>query len=217
MLRKAIQTLAENYDTPLEELLEYKNIVEENLENPELYTILGEQFRPTILKIGTAGAYLWGCDQNYYGNVSKSCSPLCSGGISYRIDENYQNEENKCQYQIWTYDKELKNKENILSNMAYIYVNNNWNGFKKSDIETLKNNNVEFVSVLKTDNSKHYTEIPMSSLVSIPVLEEVFTQEEKTEKSYKWFLIFLIMIILTIVIVLKYEDIVEIIQKTYQS
>jgi len=205
MLRKAIETLAENYDTPLEYLEEHKNIVEENLENPELYNILQEQFRPTIIKIGTAGAYLWGCDQNYYGNVSKSCSPLCSGGISY----NTEKESNTCQYQIWTYDKELKNQENILSSMAYIYVNNDWNGFKKSDIETLKNNNVEFVSILKTDNSRHYTEIPMSNIDSIPVIEEVIIEKKKNERNYFWFFLFLIMVISTIIVTLKYKDIFE--------
>ena len=212
MLRNAIEILAENYDTPIEQLEDYKNIIEENLEDPELYNIIQEQFRPTILKIGTAGAYLWGCDQNFYGNVSKSCSPLCSGSI------NYNNEAKTCQYQIWTYDTELSSKDKVSSNIAYIYVSKNWISFKKSDIETLKNSNVEFVSVFRTENSKHDTIIPITNVDSLPILDDLSQEEIKLEdRNYNWIYIFLVMIILTMIVVWKYEEIINSITKPHKS
>ena len=191
MLRNAIEMLAENYDTPIENLEKYKNIIEQNLNDPNLFPIIEEQFRPTIIKIGTAGAYLWGCNQNYYGNVSKSCSALCNNGLQY--NNNY---DNTCQYQIWTYDKELTSKGEISTSKAYIYVPINWNGFKLKDIEKLKNSNVLYATVLTTENSQHKRIIPITSIDNLPIIKD-YIEDVNHEKSsnYYYYFIFLIIII----------------------
>jgi len=188
MLRNAIETLAQNYDTPINKLEEYKNIVEENLNHPDIYSIIDEQFRPTIIKVGTAGSYLWGCNQNYYGNVSKSCSALCNGGLI------YNNSDNKCQYQIWTYDEELTSKGEFSNSKAYIYVNEGWKGFKSWDIDKLKNRNVLFATVLTTENSQHKTIIPITSVDNLPIIKD-YIIEKKEDKSYwVYYIIFIILI-----------------------
>jgi len=202
MLKNAIETLAENYDTPLDQLQEYKEIVEQNLDNHELYDIIKQQFRPTIVKVGTAGAYLWGCDQNFYGNVSKSCSPLCSGGIS------YNNDTNTCQYQIWTYDKELKNIDKASSNIAYIYVGEYWQYFKKSDIKLLKDANVEFVIVLRTEDGKHKTVIPITNINILPVIQENL-EEVKEKTNYHYIFFFVLFLVIAIYLVLNYKVITK--------
>ena len=198
MLKNAIKTLAENYDTPLSQLQQYKEVVEQNLNNPELFQLIKGQFRPTSLKVGSAGAYLWGCDQNYYGNVSKSCSALCNGAIQ------YNNSLNTCQYQIWTYDnEELIPVRNISNSRAYIYVDKNWLGFLEKDIEKLKNSNVSFATVLTTVDSQHETLTEMTSVDNLPIIKdyekyenyENIAIETSSSSLYYWLLVFIIIIV----------------------
>ena len=193
-MRRAIQILAENYNTPLEELTEYRDIVEQNLDQPELYSIISEQFRPTSIQIGTAGAYLWGCDQNYYGTVSKSCSALCNGGIAYR------NTQNTCQYQIWIYNKILKLKETAFSSKAYIYVESDWIGFQQADIEILKTNQVEYATILKTQNSQHEIILSITQVDNLPIVKEFISepvQEVQSSSTYWWIILFILIIFIT--------------------
>ena len=187
MLRNAIEVLAENYDKPIENLIQYKQIVEENKEDPEIFNILNEQFRPMNIKVGSAGAYLWGCNQNYYGNVNKTCSALCNGGIV------YENNNQTCQYQIWTYEDKLLLKDNISSSKAYIYVSKDWNGFKKDDIENLKNNGVRFATILITENSKHEIIIPIVQVDDLPIVEEIKIEKIENQSNINYiFLLFIL-------------------------
>lgn len=199
MLKNAIQILAENYDTPLENLDEYKQIVEENKQDPNLFNIINEQFRPMNIKIGTAGSYLWGCDQNYYGNINKTCSALCNGGIG------YENNNQTCQYQIWTYINKLLLKDNISSSKAYIYVSKEWNGFKKEDVEKLKNNGVEFATILITENSKHEIIVPIVQVEDLPIVEEIEIKEVDPQ-SYKIYYIILFFIIILFMFFIFYNS-----------
>jgi len=193
MLQNAIQSLAENYDKPLSEYLKYKEIVEENKDDPHIYTYIKEHFRPINLKIGSNGAYLWGCDQNYYGDVNQACSALCNGGISYK-----QNSQT-CQYQIWTYTSSLCLKENTSSPNAYIYVDKDWSGFTQEDIQLLQENGVDFVSILKTENSKHEVVSSMLKIDELPVIKkEEIVQIKETSYTIYYILLFLFLIILGI-------------------
>ena len=185
-MRRAIETLAQNYDTPIEQLEEYKNYIETHL-NPEVYEIINQQFRPMGLKVGTAGAYLWGCNQNYYGNVSKSCSALCHGSLPYENSKS-------CQYQIWTYNDDLKCNEKISSSIAYIYLDR-YKQFSKKDIEKLKEANVTHVTVLITENNQHKTIIPLSDIENLPLQKEEVEIEEEVSYKYYYIIIFLIIIL----------------------
>ena len=95
-MENEIRILAENYDLDLEDPMvreAYEKV--KNAEKSEISSLLKKYYRPTRLNVGTVGAYLWGGMQNYYGEVSKSCSALNNGSL-------FENEET-CQYQIWTY------------------------------------------------------------------------------------------------------------------
>ena len=147
------------------------------------------------IKIGSAGAYLWGCNQNYYGNVSKTCSALCNGGIIY--ESNTQS----CQYQIWVYNENLILKDDVSSSKAYIYVSNDWEGFKNSDIEILRNNGVQFATILITEKSKHEIILSIIPIDKLPIVEEIKLEEIKVY-SYRNYYIFLFIIIIGIIIII---------------
>jgi hypothetical protein len=196
-LEEAVEILAENYTKPVTDisLAKYKNLIEE-YKNKHVLEYITKQYRPTNIEVGTFGAYLWGCSQNYYGNVNKSCSALCAG--SFNLDDDSQT----CQYQIWTYDKELKLKTpHISSTRAYIYVPEDWTGFKKSDMDYLKD--IDFVSVLTTKESKHITLIPMTAIENLPISEKV--EEIKETSSNYYYYIFFLLFILLILFFLKFD------------
>ena len=204
-MRAAIETLAENYDKKLDDptIAEAFEIVEkyknqsQNSQNSQtqnsqnqIFDILKEQFRPTSIKIGTVGAYLWGCSQNYYGEVNKSCSAFCN--------DNYLRQETiqPCQYQIWTYETTLYSTGHSFSSNAYIYINETWQGFTEKDVEKLKNGGVKYASVISTEDSKHQIIIPMTLVENLPILKE-YQEVETEEVSYAkyYFLFFVIFLI----------------------
>jgi len=190
MLKNAIQVLADNHDKPLNDYLEYKQIVEDNRDDPNIYNYINEQFRPMNLKIGTNGAYLWGCDQNYYGNVNQACSALCNG---INFNENFQT----CQYQIWIYKDQLILSDNISSPKAYIYVESDWEGFKNKDLEILKENGVKFATILNTENSKHNIILPITDVNDLPIKKEeniIYIENVSYTKYYILIFIFLILV-----------------------
>lgn len=190
MLKNAIQVLADNHDKPLNDYLEYKQIIEDNKDDPNIYNYINEQFRPMNLKIGTNGAYLWGCDQNYYGNVNQACSALCNG---INFNENFQT----CQYQIWIYKDQLFLSDNISSPKAYIYVESDWIGFKNKDLEILKENGVKFATILNTENSKHNIILPITDVNDLPIKKEeniIYIENVSYTKYYILIFIFLILV-----------------------
>lgn len=190
MLKNSIQVLADNHDKPLNDYLEYKQIIEDNKDDPNIYNYINEQFRPMNLKIGTNGAYLWGCDQNYYGNVNQACSALCNG---INFNENFQT----CQYQIWIYKDQLILNDNISSPKAYIYVESDWIGFKNKDLEILKENGVKFATILNTENSKHNIILPITDVNDLPIKKEeniIYIENVSYTKYYILIFIFLILV-----------------------
>ena len=190
MLKNAIQVLADNHDKPLNDYLEYKQIIEDNKDDPNIYNYINEQFRPMNLKIGTNGAYLWECDQNYYGNVNQACSALCNG---INFNANFQT----CQYQIWIYKDQLILSDNISSPKAYIYVESDWTGFKNKDLEILKENGVKFATILNTENSKHNIILPITDVNDLPIKKEeniIYIENVSYTKYYILIFIFLILV-----------------------
>lgn len=198
-MEEAIQFLASYYDYSINDPIvkDAYNFVksnEKNISSEEIINILNRQFRPTYLKVGSVGAFLWGSFQNYYGGVSKSCSAFSNGSLM-------QDPNESCQYQIWTYNDGLTSTGHASSSRAYVYVNNDWNGFRNEDIDKLKASGVEYVSILTTENSKHEIKIAMTSVQNLPIIKEYVedsqTKTEETESSYFWllFLFFLIVIV----------------------
>ena len=205
-MKEAVEILAKNYDKSITDkyLTKYKEIVEKNRYNPLLSDYISEQYRPTTIEVGTFGSYLWGCSQNYYGNVNKNCSALCAGSLDFNLNESVEMQ--TCQYQIWTYDKELKlETPKISSSRGYIYVPEDWNSFNKSDIERLKN--VDFASVLTTKESKHTTIIPMTAIENLPISEKSETVF-KSRKSNIFYYIFFIFLIIFLIFLFKYKKLI---------
>lgn len=209
-MEEAIEYLAFNYDTPLSDpkLQEYLEVIEKEKGNPQILEIIKKQFRPTNIEVNTAGSYLWGCSQNYYGNVNKNCSPLCNNSIQYSDSDNFEN--NTCQYSIWTYDGELHNDLKINSTKAYIYVSQDWKGFKESDIEQLKEAGIYHATILSTLNSQHKIIFPMTSVDGLPIFKEQlfeirsYTEEISSTKHNLWkFVAFLFLISLIIYYISK--------------
>ena len=128
---------------------------------------------------------------------------MCNG-ISY--NQNSQT----CQYQIWTYTQSLSLKENTSSPNAYIYVDKDWLGFTQEDIQLLRENGVDFVSILKTENSKHEVVSSMLKIDELPVIkkEEIIYPKETSYTVY-YILVFLFLIILGICIYLFSDKIIS--------
>ena len=157
---------------------------------------LNNYYRPSELEINTVGSYLWGCSQNYYGDVNKSCSPLCINSLF--------SKETDCQYSVWTYSSnQLKNILNVQTSKAYIYVEKDWTGFLNSDIENLKTYGISHATILKTQNSQHKIILPMISINNLPVIKNYFQEYELKEGgNYYWLVI---LIILAIVLFLNFK------------
>ena len=183
-----MKSLIENPSTPLSQT--HIN----TLQNQKID--LQNHYRPTELEINTVGSYLWGCSQNYYGDVNKSCSPLCINSL--------YSEDNDCQYSIWTYSGELNNILNTKTTQAYIYVENNWTGFTNTDIEKLKLNSISHATILKTQNSQHKIVLPMTSISNLPIIRNYFEHEYEVKESYNYYWI-LILIVLAIVLFLNFK------------
>lgn len=191
---KAIEYLTENYDKPISEFQSYIDIIENE---PNVLSLIQKQYRPTNIEINTVGAYLWGCSQNFYGDVHKNCSPLCIG--SFPHDNTYET----CQYSTWTYmGGNLINKFNVLSPKAYIYVDSNWESFTNSDIEKLKQSGIYYASVLKTKNSQHKVFLSMTSLDNLPIFKQYndFYVEETSKKNYWGFIILFVIFVSYLII-----------------
>jgi hypothetical protein len=198
-MEEAIQFLANHYDYSINDpvVKDAYNFVkanEKSISTEQIINILNRQFRPTYLKVGSVGAFLWGSFQNYYGGVSKSCSAFSNGSLM-------QDPNESCQYQIWTYDEALTSTGHTSSSRAYVYVNSDWRGFRNEDIDKLKASRVEYVSILTTENSKHEIKIPMTSIQNLPIIKEYVGEFEEKEveevqTSYFWlFLIFFLIIL----------------------
>ena len=183
-MEQDIDFLSNNFNKSLEdpEIRDvYQKVEQYRKNNPEIVEIIKKKYRPSFIEPNTAGSYLWGCSQNYYGDVNKSCSLLCVNSIAFDEDEYL------CQYSIWYYDKSLIQKNNVKSSKAFIYVNNDWKYFYDTDIRILKNCGIQFATILTTNNSKHKILIPMTSVDNLPITKEIETIQEKKETSYSYF------------------------------
>lgn len=206
-LQDSLNFLTSHYDKYISDSKVKSHIakIEKYRNSPELLRAIKEKHRPTEIGVGTVGAYLWGCSQNYYGNVNKNCSPLCFGSIPHEVNtllsEDSLNCE-KCQYSIWTYVKEkLNNDFNTSSSKAYIYVDEDWKGFKNSDIEILKKSGIFYASIFNTIYSQHKVLLPMTSVDNLPIFKEypsTFTKRISEDSFYWIFIIFVILILLII-------------------
>ena len=137
-----------------------------------------------------------------YGDVIKSCSPLCFGSFP------YDNEVKTCQYSIWRYGDQLIKESNVSSPKAYIYVDlDRWKGFTRQDIETLESYGITSAKIFTTNNSKHEVLYSMTDINDLPS-QEVF-EEIPVQKSSKWYYFILLTIFLMILIIYFKDEIMK--------
>ena len=210
-IKEAIDFLADNFDKNIidvsvkeyyDKVQNYINLsydIEEQLEQQQqeqqyILFLIRQKYRPTFLEPNTVGSYLWGCSQNYYGDVIKPCSLLCVNSIPYDSNMN-------CQYSIWYYDKFLEKKTNVSSSKAYIYVTKNWTSFKSSDISFLKTSGIYSASILTTFDSKHKILIEMTSVDNLPISKDLDIEIGKLSTSTINYSSYFFCLILTIFII----------------
>jgi len=197
-LSKSLLYLENNYEKSLdnEEVFPHLEVIEANKDKIDLETL----YRPTHIEYNTVGSYLWGCSQNYYGPVSKSCSILCNPkSLNY-------DEKSNCQYQLWTcYQDKLISIGHSFNNMGYIYVDEKWSGMLEEDIEKLKNAKLNTITILKTSNNVHETLHNMISLNEIPKKIITPIPRQKQEKTRSPYALIFFLVILGLLFALWYQ------------
>lgn len=191
-LAKAVEMLANNHQVAIKDLsidndrklykayLLVKAVVEALVQTDKyqlIPTLVQQQYRPTMIYPGTAGAFLFGCFQGCYGDSHKYCSPLCISNI------NDTNKPIQCKYQVWVnisrnnddVDNDDEDRQNyaqmgndVETDEAFIYVDDHFKYFSEADIKAFKDKGVNYAQVLKTHNSKHFTLVRMTAVDKLP-------------------------------------------------
>ena len=135
-------------------------------EYPQILDRIGKQSRPSTINPGSAGAFLFGCSQDNYGDIdNKFCSPLCAQSV-------LPKEATCCPYQIWIWsDQQFEKINESQSPHAYVFITHNLERpqFTTEMINLLKLYNINSVHLLTTLNSKHLTLLPLTPIDQLPL------------------------------------------------
>ncbi len=172
--------------------------------------IISKQYRPSVIIPGTIGAFLFGCFQQIYGEIGATCSPLCIGSIYANKDQQHL-----CKNQIWLQKYDGNNrfgkiKSTTNSGKAYIFVNDDFNGFSIAEYKAFKKAKIIKAKIMMTKNGKHYSYGNFKNIDNLPSLDKIthetsFNEDENIDdKIYKYelfhiifgFIIFLIILII---------------------
>lgn len=135
---------------------------------------ISKQYRPSEIVSGTVGAFLFGCFQETYGDVSKACSPLCMTGI------HPKGRRSSCEHQIWVQHTptgvskfiQIKSDDYDIqdSGKAIVFVTENFTEFTTEEIDAFRKSGVVLAQVMTTKNSKHHQIIRMTPLEKLPII-----------------------------------------------
>lgn len=181
-----ITTLPEN-DELFAIYQKFIGIVEQSDNLQEIIDILKNNHQPSNIEPGTIGAELYGCLQNYYGDIDKDCSALCMNSI---FNKSF------CTKQIWVQtvdDSDMRliriSGDNDIK-AGYIYINKNFLYFTKTEKQLLSNSGLKYGQILDTNFSKHYAKTRMISIDDLPDIDNINNKSEvehwrieHTEKS----------------------------------
>jgi hypothetical protein len=155
-----IATLADNSDLKLdslpEDLRKVYDGVESDLDNLEetereefLDNVLGDLYKPTRIRPGTLGAYIFACETDINPDFDKSCNIYCIEGIKRK---------RSCKSQVWKQEKggvEKVNKVKNNSPYAILYTRGNvYTPITGQDVKNLKKNGVSELEVVESDDTK---------------------------------------------------------------
>lgn len=129
--------------------------------------IVAKQHRPSDIKDGTVGAFIFGCINNDYDNIDMNCSIHCANSIGY----------GSCNKQLWVQKGKFPHRYVRSNNPpnkdeAYIYVDEYFVGFSREEISDFKRARVKNATVLVTKNGKHFTRIPKTEIRSLPLIDD---------------------------------------------
>lgn len=134
---------------------------------------IAKQYRPDVITPGTVGAFLFGCSQSYYGDITnRYCSPLCIQNV---LPNKSDYPISCCPYRVFILDTEGQLKPSVLesddsNNRAYIYSNDKFKGFTPNNIAYLKSQAIAFAQVFDTSESKHTMVVPMTPVNKLPMV-----------------------------------------------
>ena len=139
-------------------------------EYPKIMEIMNTFAKPNKIVPDTIGAFLFGCSQTSYGDIpNKFCSPLCLHAV---LPNEPTGSSGFCPYQVWTMDStSLEPISQNSSDSAYIFVSGDAAPkFTPKQITLLRSLGLKQAQVLRTQDSKHVTVIPLSELENLPII-----------------------------------------------
>ena len=146
-------------------------------EYPKILEIMNTFSKPAKIVPDTIGAFLFGCSQTTYGDISnKFCSPLCLQGIL--PNEAGQGSASFCPYQVWVLNETgFEPISDNSSDHAYIFVGNSNPQFTPKQITLLRSLGVKQAQVLRTQDARHISVIPLSEIDNLPVVQDLAAQK----------------------------------------
>nr|QBK90753.1 MAG: hypothetical protein LCPAC201_00540 [Pithovirus LCPAC201] len=177
-----------------------------------LYEIINRQFRPSVIKDETIGAFLFGCMQQDYGDIDRGCTISCLNSF------NPDHQPLTCSYQLWI--QKIKGNDNrddenvrfklfhdgINSNVsqsnflgigyvspdkpsrAIIYINLDFDGFREEELRLFVTNGVTMAELMIKDGSRYKRVHPLTLLEKLPQINEDGKREPFQYKSGKDFI-----------------------------
>lgn len=222
-LTEALNVLAENpyiiiedepFDSPIQKAfktvkLSYTILRDTNYDI--MYNILDKLPRPSYMKSGSCGAFLFGNYNECFGDVSRRCSPISLFSLPKR-EEGYSVKADPCPSQVWL----LKNGNNNSKHYAAIvssnsdkakifidtYQNSDFKGFTEGEYKLFKDRGVKEVEIYSIGNPKHDTIISKTNLDDIPIEKSKIISnanvKSKDKSNFLWYAALILLIVLTI-------------------
>ena len=161
--------------------------------------------RPTYIKDNTIGSFLYGCNQSDYGDVNERCALNCINSFnprwkkvrcdkqiwtissdrrrfSSRINGNRLKLIHSADFPQDAIDPSIKDRSKSTINpspLALIYVEGDFDGFRKEEIRALENHHVQYVSIYIKENNRYLQLLPSTHVEMLP--RQIENKSSKTE------------------------------------
>ena len=142
-------------------------------EYPKILEIMNKYPKPNKIVPDTIGAFLFGCSQAEYGDISnKFCSPLCLQGI---LPNEQHAGASFCPYQVWVLNEStFEPISDNSSDHAYIFTSGpqrtDTHQFTPKQITLLRSLGIKKAQVLRTQDARHITLVPLTEIDNLPVV-----------------------------------------------
>lgn len=224
-LEASLNILNANLDTTIDQLQDKTSPVYVAYENVKLFIsmfygrdeyskiteILNTYSKPKTIKPNSIGAFLFGCLQSTYGDISnKYCSPLCLQSVFPDVTFVC------CPYQVWILNEtSFEQISDTMTDKAYIFSSlSKTLQFTPEQINLLKEKGIHNVHVLETRDTLHKTLIPLTHIDNLPqvkletplkpIIKQVNNVSSMNSTRLLGVLLFLLIIGLLIWLIYKY-------------